>query len=270
MNKFKGVLICTDLDGTLLKKDKSISKENLEAIEHFKAEGGLFTIVTGRMHYTTTDICEILKPNIPFGCINGGGLYDYDKKELIWCSTLSKNALEMVYFVADNMPDIGIQINTADKIHFYKDNYAMEMFRFLTNTPYNEWSSDAAKQPIAKILFATAHKDRMLLLTELLNNHPLFESFDFIHSERTLYELLPKGISKATSLEKLKGLYSNITKTIAVGDYFNDATMLKAADVGVAVSNAPDEVKEIADYVTVSNEEHAIAKIINDLEKGII
>ncbi|MBQ3226919.1 MAG: HAD hydrolase family protein, partial [Clostridia bacterium] len=54
MGKFDGVLICTDLDGTLLKKDKTISEENLKAIEYFKREGGFFTIVTGRMPFYVT------------------------------------------------------------------------------------------------------------------------------------------------------------------------------------------------------------------------
>ena len=49
MKKFSGILICTDLDGTLLREDKTISDENMEAINYFMAEGGLFTFVTGRM-----------------------------------------------------------------------------------------------------------------------------------------------------------------------------------------------------------------------------
>ena len=48
MGKFDGMLICTDLDGTLLRRDKTVSMENLEAIEHFKAEGGYFTFIIAR------------------------------------------------------------------------------------------------------------------------------------------------------------------------------------------------------------------------------
>ena len=51
MKKFEGIMICTDLDGTLLKNDKSISAENARAIEYFKDNEGLFTFVTGRMHF---------------------------------------------------------------------------------------------------------------------------------------------------------------------------------------------------------------------------
>ena len=49
MKKFEGILLCTDLDGTLYRNDKSISPENRKAIEYFKREGGCFTFITGRM-----------------------------------------------------------------------------------------------------------------------------------------------------------------------------------------------------------------------------
>ena len=57
-------------------------------------------------------------------------------------------------------------------------------------------------------------------------------------------------------------------KTITLGDYDNDISMLKAAKFGVAVSNACEKAINAADFVTVSNEENAIAKVINDIEKG--
>ena len=80
MKTFEGILICTDLDGTLLRNDKSISRENSEAIEYFKANGGRFTFVTGRMPYFSQKAREMINPNAPIGCINGGGVYDYEKE----------------------------------------------------------------------------------------------------------------------------------------------------------------------------------------------
>lgn len=68
MGKFDGILMCTDLDGTLLRNDKSISQENLAAMEYFKAEGGWFTFITGRMPHYAMYICDAVKPNVPFGC----------------------------------------------------------------------------------------------------------------------------------------------------------------------------------------------------------
>ena len=93
--------------------------------------------------------------------------------------------------------------------------------------------------------------------------------FDFIRSERTLYEILPKGISKAVALKKLSEIL-NINKTVAIGDYNNDVEMIKTATVGVAVENACEAAKVVADVITVNHEEHAIAKIIQDIELGKI
>ena len=59
------------------------------------------------------------------------------------------------------------------------------------------------------------------------------------------------------------------SRTIAVGDYNNDISMIKAAGAGVAVANAIDEAKSVADYITVSNNDHAIAAIVDGLDKGL-
>ena len=64
-------------------------------------------------------------------------------------------------------------------------------------------------------------------------------------------------------------LDTDIHTTIGVGDYENDMTLLECADIGYAVGNAIESVKSIADRVTVSNKEHALAAIINDLERGL-
>ena len=68
-------------------------------------------------------------------------------------------------------------------------------------------------------------------------------------------------------MAKLLGI--DMGKTIAVGDYYNDVSMIKNAGIGFAVANAVDDAKTVADYITVNNNEHAIAKIIEGLDHGI-
>ena len=103
MGKFDGVLICTDLDGTLLKNDKTISGENVEAIEYFKREGGYFTFVTGRMPFFVTYVFDTVKPNAPFGCVNGAGLFDGIKGEYVWKAVMPDNVIELVKYIDDNV-----------------------------------------------------------------------------------------------------------------------------------------------------------------------
>ena len=263
------MLFCTDLDGTLYKSDKTVSKENLDAIEYFKSEGGLFTFITGRVPVTSMDIYNIIKPNAPFGCINGGGIYDGAKKAYVWNTFLADGAEELVNEIDKKVPEVGIQLNTKDTVYFYKDDPAMKHFRDVTGVPNLYGSFKEIHEPLIKIIFGSNDAKKLLEVSRILNSHPKAEIFDFIRSERRLYEILPKGVSKGTLLTKMAEIFSiKMENTIAVGDYNNDIAMVKVAGKGFAVSNAVEEVKAVADFVTVSNDENAIAVIIDGLSKG--
>ena len=270
MGKFDGILICTDLDGTLLRDDKTVSEKNLEAIEYFKSEGGCFTIVTGRMYFFASGICDIVKPNCPIGCINGGAVYDYSVGKYVWRKELKDDVKELVQYIADNVPTAGIQLNAFERIWFCRENEVMKEFRRLTGVPKLSEGIYEVDEPLAKIVFGD-DEDGILRIKQLLDSHPRADEFDFIRSEKYLYEILPKGINKGVSLCKIaEHLGIDMRKTVAVGDYNNDIGMLKAAGCGVAVSNATEDTKNAADYITISNMEDAVAAVIFDIENGKI
>ena len=270
MNKFKGILFTTDLDGTLLRKDKTISPENLAAIKYFMDEGGIFTFITGRIPMGAMPVLRQLEPNAPFGCINGGGIYDYSKGKMIWQINLDKSVIPLVEHVDKNLPEMGIEVNTHEKIYFSKKSRATETHRIDEGFPdltdhYTEVTND-----FAKILFAGEEK-YIDALENLLLSHKDAEKFDFIRSDKEYYEILPKGSSKGNLVVKLAEILGiDITKTISAGDNDNDVSMLEATQISFAVSNASPLAKAAATHLTVSNEEHAIAKIIDDLDKGVI
>jgi len=271
MKKFENLLFVTDLDGTLLRHDKSISKENLDAIEYFKSEGGLFTFITGRMPDASADVYTTLDPNIPFGCINGGGLYDHRKMEYLWMASLPDEAMELVAYIDREMPEVGIQLNTSKHIYFNKDNSAMVYFRAVTGLPNIACPYEAVSEPVLKVVFAHDEEEQIAALMRLLNSHPLAPAFDFIRSERRLYEILPKGVNKGTALCKMAELLGiRMERTIAAGDYNNDVSMLRTAKAGFAVANAVEEAKAAADYITVNNNENAIAAIVEKLDNGTL
>lgn len=271
MGKFDGILICTDLDGTLYKNDKSISRENLCAIEYFKSEGGIFTFITGRMPYFSKDVYEILDPNGPFGCCNGGGVYDHRRGEYLWTRVLDKGAFELVEYAQERVPEIGVQVNCFSDIYFTRENDANALFRRITGVDNNVCSLGDIGDDMGKIVFADLDGENLALLSELLPSHPKGHLYDFIRTERILYEVLPKGVCKGDVLLKIAELTGvSPDRTIAVGDYYNDISMLRAARFGIAVANACDDAKAAADIVTVSNEEHAIKRIIDDIDCGRI
>lgn len=269
MGKFDGILICTDLDGTLLKNDKSVSERNLEAIEYFKQNGGYFTIMTGRAPGAIFDYCETVKPNLPFGCNGGGGIYNYDAKKYEWIEALPREVNELIRCIDEELPDVAMEINTDTEIMFYKDNSAMARLRYEEKLPCVTCDYNKIGKPLTKIVFAHEKEETILKIAELLHNHPLSDKFSFMRTQYTLYEILPKNANKEFALGKLCELYNIKRKnTIGVGDYDNDVKMLEAAGVGIAVANACENAKNAADYITVSNEEDAIAQIVSDIEKG--
>lgn len=271
MGKFSGILICTDLDGTLFRNDKSISVENKDAIEYFKSEGGYFTFITGRMPYYSLAAYNAASPNAPFGCVNGGAVYDGENSRYIWTTDMPSGVCDLIECIDYNLPDVGIQVCCFDKTYFAKENEVMASFRKATNVPNVVCRYRDVDEPIGKILFGTDSEEEMQTLEKMLRSHPLADNFDFVRSERTLFEILPKGVHKGLALEKLVDyLGIDIKKSIGIGDYNNDVGMFKTAGLGIAVANASPMALAAADLVTVSNEEHAMARVIYDIERGII
>lgn len=271
MKKFEGILFVSDIDGTLLRNDKSISEENVKAIEYFKSEGGIFTIITGRTPTGAVGIVEAVKPNAPFGCGNGGGIYDYRNGKFLFTVDISRSVLDLVEYVDKNLPDAGIEIITHKNVYFCKPNAATERHKMNENLPFLNCHYSEVKEPIAKILFAVEGETAMLNLVDMLSNHPLSNVFDFVRSDDEYYEILPKGVNKGILVEKLAEILGiSKEKTIAIGDNDNDVAMLKNAHIGIVVSNASEKAKAASDYITVSNEENAVAKIIDDIDKEII
>ncbi|MBO5883756.1 MAG: HAD family phosphatase [Clostridia bacterium] len=271
MKKFEGILICTDLDGTLLQDDKSVAPKDLEAIEYFKSEGGAFTIVTGRLPYFIGDIVDRVRPNAPVGCGNGEAVYDFESKKYLHTVLLDRSSLELVDYVMEHIDGLGMHINTYEEILFCRENESMEIFRRLTGVPNITCDYNTYDGEIAKIVFGDTREEAIRLLDKLLTTHGRADEFDFIRSEKMLYEILPKGTNKGASLLKIAEILGIDRKnTIAVGDYFNDIPMIKEAGVGIAVGNARTLVKEAADIVTVSNSENAMARIIEDIDSGKI
>ena len=178
MGKFDGILICTDLDGTLYRNDKTISRENREAIEYFKREGGYFTFITGRMPYYAQNAFNAVNPNVPFGCINGGGLYDGAEKRYIWTTELPSSALEQVGSIYNGFPDVGIQLCGFEQTYFARENGVTERFRKLTGVPDIPCDYRGFTVPMAKIIFCTAVEEEIRAVEMALRNHGIGEQFD--------------------------------------------------------------------------------------------
>lgn len=269
MGKMDGILLCTDLDGTLLGRDGRVSPENLCAIEYFKKEGGFFTFITGRVPVIAREFYEAAHPNLPVGALNGASLYDYAAETTLWSCPLPPEALVMLGDAAERFPEVAFQMVAFERVHICRENAWMAGYRKSkgVTTPTEDYRT--VTDPLGKIMFVEMEEDRMAALIDYLTHHPLADRVRLVRSERALFEVLPRGISKATALENLCRMFSlDPQKTVAVGDYDNDIEMLGAARLGIAVANASPAARAAADLVTVANTEHAIARIIEALDAG--
>lgn len=270
MGKFDGILLCTDLDDTLLTTDKHVSAENTRAIEYFKSEGGLFTFVTGRVPMGARLILEYVHPNAPIVCFNGAAIYDFRDDKMLWSRSLDKDAIKVVEYI-DNLFDFaGIEVCTDDKIYFCRTNMVVKEHQALEKLPDNPLDYHDIPEQWKKVLFMT-EADKLGMIKDAIAASPFADKYTFVQSSPWYYELLPKNASKGEGLIHLADLLGiDRSRTIGVGDNENDLMMIKMAGKGIAVANAIDAVKQAADYITVDNNSHAIAAVIKSIEDGEI
>lgn len=271
MGKFDGILLCTDLDGTLLTSDNKISHGNKRAIEYFKSEGGFFTFTTGRCISGATMLLDYIKPNAPMVCFNGGGVYDFENDKLIHLDTLDKKAEKAVKFVYDNFPYVAINIATARENFYCRSNKWLEEYKTILDLPNDMYVDyqDVTDDWVKVIFMLDA--DKIETLSNAFAESEFADEFEFVQSYVAYYEMLPKNTNKGSGLLNLaKILNIPRERTIGIGDNFNDISLITQAGTGIAVANAVRPVLEAADYITVDNDSDAIKAVVEALENGII
>lgn len=256
----------SDLDGTLLNDRKEISPDNLDAIEYFTREGGLFTFVTGRVPQGVGPVFRQLRPKIPIGCINGAGIFDPQTEEYLWQLPLPQDAAKLVREAQERFPEAGIEICGFRFNRYQALNSILERHFRDEGLDVSESTLESFGEPIAKILFAEK-PDRLAPIIRFLSTHPLGERFDFIRSSAEYYEILPKGASKGDLLLRIASMLKiDRGSILAVGDNENDNSMLREASVGYAVANAVESTKEAAGKVLRATcNQSAIAELIRGL-----
>ena len=262
---FKNAIIMTDLDGTLLNDEKNISERDMESINDFCDKGGLFTIATGRGYSMAKPVAEKIGLRIPAVIFNGAAVYDFKADKFLWQSSVTKKARKYIKTVMDAFPDIGIEVLHSQTVYVPAMNDVERFHISLENTKVVECKlEDIPEDGWLKVLFAY-WPEKMDTLRKFVDEH-CSEDTNRVLSAPIFYELLPTGVSKAYGYQKLLEVTGNEGRfTIASGDYPNDAEMVAYADLGVAVSNAHEDVKKVAKLVIGSNNEDPMTQIIKHI-----
>ncbi|MFV0134916.1 HAD family hydrolase [Streptomyces sp. HMX87] len=254
-------LIATDLDGTLLRTDDTVSRRTRDALAAATAAGAAHIVVTGRSVPWTRHVLDDLGYDGLAVCGQGAQVYHAGEHRLLTSVTLDRQlaGVALAKIEAETGPlYVAASRDGLDGEVLVGPGY--EVGGALPATPFTD-ASDLWSAPLNKIYI----------------QHPTLSDDELAEVARRtaggfvtvtmagagIVELLPLGLSKATGLSlAARRLGMKAADTIAFGDMPNDIPMFGWASHGVAMANAHAELRAVADEVTSSNDEDGIAVVL--------
>lgn len=258
-------LLATDLDGTLLKDDKTVSNETIEIIKKMIAEGHYFVISTGRPFHRIEPIIQMLgiKSDKNFCiCFNGGLITTTDNSKVIYEEKLKKEEVVELINLAEIL-NISIMVYLKEVILIDELPDAVDYLKNLSCVKIVEnGKKELLKQTdVYKIIYIGSKE----VVEDAKNKIPqvLFTKYNFTRSSDNYLEITSKNVTKGNAILKLAAyLCVDYKNTIAVGDEENDLSMLEKVFLSCCVSNANPKLKGLVDYVTLSNELDGVRHVI--------
>ncbi|SDY22959.1 hypothetical protein SAMN05421736_101724 [Evansella caseinilytica] len=285
-------LIATDLDGTLLNERGEVSEENAQAIKKAVSKGIKFVVATGRSYDAANKPLQDAGLSCPIICLNGANTYD-SKKTLIRSVPMDNAVCQKILTTCEDA-GMYIEIFTNQGGYSVSREYFMEVLVDIIKSI----NSDATEEDVrayAEQRFQNEHVQFIDHFEPVLANPDVeiykFLSFSF-HKE-VLKEVSDKlsaedGVvitssghinlefnhpdaQKGIALEMLaNSMGISMEDVMALGDNFNDKSMLERAGRGVAMENAPEAIKTVCRYTTKSNDENGVAHAIEEMLKEMI
>ena len=262
-------LIALDMDGTLLRKDKTISERTKKAIKDAKEKGVTVVLATGRPIDGVTRYLEELDmygENDYVLSYNGGLVLKTRSREVICKIGLNGEDLHYIYELSKKL-GVNIHAFSEEKgLITPKNSKYTEVEATINNININieDFSKIENDHSIIKIMMV----DEEEILQKAVDNLPkeVYEKYTVVRSTPYFLEFLNKEVNKGVGVEMLaKHMGITLDQVITMGDAGNDLHMIECAGMGVAMGNAFEEVKEAANYITDTNENDGVAKAIEYL-----
>lgn len=256
MGKFSGYLICSDVDGTFYCPEQD--NENMQAVRYFIDNGGKFTFTTGRMadHLRQKGFLPII--NAPVCLCNGSIIYDYATDRMLRCSALEFTVQAFI----DAIRDVPVPIK---EFHvFYADMSQSTCYDSLQDVH----EEDMKIRP-AKLLCKFYTEEQANAFKESVLHAPFFTDTYICKSWAFGVEFNAANATKGHALEFIKEYLGDIHTAVGIGDYENDLPLLQHADLAVAVENAQECLKDIADVIVKDYKQYAMKDLIAYLESKL-
>lgn len=267
---YRAKILFSDMDGTLLLSNSTVSPGMKEGIRRMTAAGHHLVLSSGRPLPSILEVCELCDlhfPNMYIISNNGALVYDCENRRNILEYRIAQPDIETIVKMA---ADAGIHIHgyTDTEIVCYHDNAELQFYTRRIHLPLVCVEDIAASLPLGSYKLQMIHlTDRTVLerfRDKLLAREDLKGRIQAFFSNDQYLEILPADANKGAAIrfvtDYLKVAPEN---TFGAGDAENDITMLDAAHIGVAMQNASDAVKAHADIITVkNNDEDGLLEVI--------
>lgn len=265
-------MICTDMDGTLLNTNKEISDKTKETIKIAHEMGVHIVLSTGRMFNSANYYASMIDIKTPIISANGAFIRDRSKEEVIYKNVLGKENCKIILGILKKHKIHG-HFHTpsalfSDKLVFSAKIYddmnkdLPEDNKIEINIIKDNWDEvfEKNEESIVKCIGIDedVEKVKRAKIDMLKVN-----GVEVVSSYENNFEIMTKGVSKGRGVEILAAYYNiKPEEVICIGDNENDLSMIKFAGLGVAMGNAPYSIKKEADYVTDTNDNDGVAKVI--------
>lgn len=267
-------MVCIDVDGTLMGQGRVISEDSKKVLIDAHNKGVEIVITTGRPYNNATSISKTIGLSSPVIAANGAIIRAKDTDEILYECPLSEEACIRILKVVKNHNVIA-QFYTADKV-FCNTWIGMIFDKIFTARgiakglkmdvkwvkTYNGLlkAFSINKNKFLKCVIIGANEEKVKAVRDDILN---IKELDCFRSGRRALEIISKGVSKGNAVKILAEKFGyEKEEIICIGDNENDISMIEFAGLGVAMGNAIDEVKEIADYVTGTNVNDGVAEVI--------
>jgi Cof subfamily protein (haloacid dehalogenase superfamily) len=264
------ILYITDLDGTLLKNDVTVSSFSVDSINSLVEKGMIFSYATARSRYTSSKLTKDIGLRVPVVIYNGTFLYDTKTEKRVLSNDFTRQDAEKILdrLLKNNVyPMVHAFLGENEKYIFDENNMSRGMADFQSKRELDERRTPVDVYDLApyQVFYFTCidEEEKLLpLYEELKNEYQCIYNKDMYSGDYWL-EILPNKATKASAIKELKEML-NCDKVVCFGDGVNDIPMFKDADEAYAVSNACDELKECATAIIDSNENDGVAKWLLD------
>ncbi len=261
--KYKVLVL--DIDGTLNNSKKEVSQKTKLALKKAQEKGIIVVLASGRPTCGITHIANEIELEKYGGYIlsfNGGKITNCKTNEVIYEKSIPRENVAEIY---DISKEYGVNILTYsdDSVISENDDKYLEIECRINKIECTQVESFKASVNYAIPKCLMLGDGDYLAEIEPKVRERLGDGYNVFRSEPFFLEVMPQNIDKAYSLERLLD-HLGMTKhdMIACGDGFNDISMISYAGLGVAMANAQPSVKEVANFITLSNDDDGVAHVI--------